>query len=225
MLSLTRDRIRYTRDCFRSLRENAGCEFDHYVLDQKSTDGGRHWLIDGMREGLIERLILSPRNVGIRVGMNVLLEAALVESGKRYDVVVKFDNDCEVVERGTLAAVCSTVVEAEPSLLSPRVEGLKQPPVPSWFVDVAGERIGVMPMIGGIFSACSASVFDSFRYDETGPIYGGDDDELAAHVRSLGGTVGYLIDWHVNHYRTTVGQHEDYPEYFERTLAEGKPAI
>ena len=44
VLSLTRDRLVYTRHCFAKLHEFAGCEFDHYVLDQGSKDGTDEWL-------------------------------------------------------------------------------------------------------------------------------------------------------------------------------------
>ncbi len=38
VLTLTRDRLDYTQHCFQTLQEFAGCDFDHYVLDQGSTD-------------------------------------------------------------------------------------------------------------------------------------------------------------------------------------------
>jgi GT2 family glycosyltransferase len=39
VLTLTRDRLPYTQHCFATLKENAGCDYDHIVLDQGSTDG------------------------------------------------------------------------------------------------------------------------------------------------------------------------------------------
>ena len=70
VLSLTRDRLPYTQHCFATLRENAGCEYDHYVLDQGSTDGTGDWLRDHMD---IAPVILM-ENIGINRALNLMLE-------------------------------------------------------------------------------------------------------------------------------------------------------
>ena len=52
VLTLTRDRLEYTQHCFETLRQNAGCDYDHYVLDQGSEDGTRVALAErGVRRG------------------------------------------------------------------------------------------------------------------------------------------------------------------------------
>src|SRR3954470_1220847 len=101
VLTLTRDRLAYTRHCFSKLHEYAGCDFDHYVLDQGSTDGTAEWLRD---EYDPDFLCLSPRNLGISPGMNKLLDWTQ-ETGD-HDVVVKFDNDCKLMTPNTLHDIC-----------------------------------------------------------------------------------------------------------------------
>ena len=44
VLSLTRDRLDYTKHCFGRLIELAGCDFDWYITDQGSNDGTVDWL-------------------------------------------------------------------------------------------------------------------------------------------------------------------------------------
>jgi GT2 family glycosyltransferase len=61
VVTLTRDRLEYTKHCFETLRVNAGCDYDHFVLDQGSGDGTAEWLI---RQDDLEVVPLA-ENVGI----------------------------------------------------------------------------------------------------------------------------------------------------------------
>jgi len=217
VLTLTRDRLDYTRHCFNALRENAGCDYDHYVLDQGSTDGTQEWLMDD--ESL--DLTLLDGNVGISPGFNTLLD--LIDPGD-YDVIVRMDNDCEVVTPGTLAGVARLAVEAE-ALLSPRILGLNNPPQPTRHVQIAGELVWDIPQIGGIFIAAPAGIYRQFRYDERNPPWGHDDVQLCAWFRDRGGMCGYVPRFEAWHYESTRGQGERYPDYFARRVREGGPAL
>ena len=214
VLSLCRDRLEYSRYCFTSLRENADIPFDHFVLDNGSQDGTPDWLLES---GYFAGVILQRENIGISRGMNQLLEAAF-EVGD-YDVVATFDNDCEVTMPGTLAA-CAEVAARGEWVVSPRVEGLKYPPpydAPVWY---HGRRIAPFAQMGGIFRVMPGAFARSFRFNESNPLWGHDERDVGRACRKRGLGSGYLIDWHVNHYETTVGQEQRWPEYFRRKLAE-----
>jgi glycosyltransferase involved in cell wall biosynthesis len=221
VLTLTRDRLDYTKHCFASLRENAGCEYDHYVLDQGSTDGTLDWL-SGYSAGSHYTVSIQG-NMGISRGMNFLLHRADVASA--YDVVVKFDNDCELTQPNTLRDICELVHADGHTLLSPRILGLNNPPAATGVFQIAGEEILDIPQIGGIFLAAPATVYDTYRYPGDGPGWGLDDADICRWYRSQGGRCGYVQRLTANHYETTSGQHDRYPDYFARTLAEGKPAL
>jgi hypothetical protein len=211
VLSLTRDRLPYTQHCFATLRENAGCDYDHYVLDQASEDGTGDWLNE--QDDL--DVTFASENIGINQGLNHLLDYSVDLDA--YDVVVKFDNDCELLTPNTLATVCGLALERD-IILSPRIHGLRNP------VWSFGEWHGIdlTPIVGGIFMATPASVYqEGFRYREDVGLWGTDDSDLCRHV----GRCGYVQGFEANHYLTTDGQHADIPHYFERTLAEGKPSI
>lgn len=212
VLTLTRDRLAYTQHCFASLAENAGCEYDHLVLDQGSEDGTREWL---WQQPEIATYI-STDNIGISRGHNVLLEAIRYEN---YDVVATFDNDCEVVMPGTLAA-CAKIAARGDWVVSPWVEGLKHPPPIRRIVEVDGERIGRFAELGGIFRVMPGEFARSFRFNEGNPLWGHDERDVGRACRERGLGSGYLLDWHVNHYRTTEGQEQELPSYFARKLAE-----
>lgn len=202
VLSLTRDRASYTSHCFRSLKTYAGCEFDHFILDQGSEE--RSW----------RATVYCPWNIGISRGMNVLLD--IVEG--RYDVIVKFDNDCELTQPDTLVTIARLALEGN-CLLSPRILGLNNPPQPTGTFEITGETIMDIPQIGGIFLAAPARIFEppvNFRYNPDNPIFGGDDVEICRWWRFVEGErCGYVERFTANHYEGTEAQHERYPEYWE----------
>ena len=220
VLSLTRDRLDYTRHCFQTLREFAGCDFDHYVLDQGSQDGTSEWLINEWLVGEGQRLVRHDENIGVCRGLNELLKIAFYQDD--YDVIVKFDNDCELTQPNTLRDVCDLANTGV--ILSPRILGLRNPPRPMRQLAIGDEVILDIPQIGGIFMAVPAWAYDDFKYNETNPLYGNDDVDLCRWWRSQGGTCGYVKRLEAWHYRSTDGQHEDYPGYFERRVLEGGPA-
>jgi hypothetical protein len=215
VLTLTRDRLPYTQHCFQTLSENAGCDYDHYVLDQGSEDGTMEWLLG--EESVTEAWSIWP-NIGINLGMNFLLDMLYLDE---YDVVVKFDNDCELLTPKTLRTVCYLAGEQD-MILSPCIHGLRNP-VPR----ISHTRdIDVAPIVGGIFMAVPAYVYrQGFRYGPGPGLWGSDDSDLCAWWQQQGKQVGYARGYHANHYLTTDGQHADIPHYFARTLAEGKPSI
>ncbi len=213
VLTLTRDRLGYTKHCFEKLREFAGCDFDHYVFDQGSTDGTAEWLGDEP-----VRLNVSPYNIGISRGMNQLLKTV---TDTEYDVIAKIDNDCELTQPNTLRDIAHLTVEGG-ALLSPRILGLQNPPRHTAELVIGDEKILDVPQIGGIFLSAPGWVYDEFSYSDTNPYWGLDDVEICAWWRNEGGTCGYVDRLEAWHYLGTDGQHKDIPHYFERTYAEGK---
>lgn len=224
VLSLTRDRLAYTRACFNSLETYAGCRYDHYILDQGSTDGTREWAIEyefaatGRRKFVMT--VPEDENIGIPRGLNKLIDLAFQTEG--YDVIVKFDNDCQLTQQDTLRDVCSLVLEGG-CILSPRILGLQQPPTPMRELAIGPEAILDVPQIGGIFMAVPAWVYDEFRYDETQMLF--DDIQLCRWYRQQGGTCGYVKRLEAWHYLTTEGQRADDPQYFARKDAEYEAAV
>lgn len=212
VLTLTRDRADYTRHCFNMLQENAGVPFDHYVLDQASDDE----TIDVLEEYDPEFVGFSTANVGIHSGWNTLLDWSLEQDD--YDVYVTFDNDCEMHQHGTLKAVCDAVHPDSGWIASPTVNGLQHPLAPADPELANGLRIGATPIVGGICRAIPGEfVRNGFRFNESQPLWGGDETWIA---QQFPGRVGWLLDWSVNHYKTTDGQQADKPDYFARKFQE-----
>lgn len=212
VLSLTRDRLDYSRHCFATLHKHAGIDFHHYVLDQGSTDGTKEWLQDEICEANIHHATWFNENVGVSRGVNELLDWAI---GK-YDWYVKYDNDLDLTTPNTLR----DSLQDSNWILSPHIQGLDSPPAIEREVDVNGIRVGETTILGGIFMAVPAWVFDEYRHDESNPIWGMDDVRLVEWFRGRGGRVGYMLDYPANHYLSTAGQRADDPTYYERKTRE-----
>lgn len=212
LLTLTRDRIAYTQHCFARLHEFAGCDFDHYILDNGSTDDTADWLRNHYAPYWLE---LRPENVGISSGLNLLRDAFDTE----YDVVIHFDNDCELTQPNTIRDLAALVAEGD-CILSPRILGLNNPPQPTGRLRIGDEIILDIPQIGGICLAAPGWVFEEFRYPENLPKWGMDDATICRWFREQGGTCGYVERLEAWHYLSTAVQQQDNPDYWARKIGE-----
>lgn len=211
VLTLTRDRLDYTKHCFATLRNNAGCGFDHFVYDNGSTDGSREWLLANNN---IADMIASNGNDGICPALNRLL--ALATGHDDYDAIVRYDNDCEVITPGTLAAVCNVAIDHD-AIVAPTVNRLNHPPAVVNTYDVNGARFDQTMILGGIFMAIPAHLFTEhgYRYDETSPPWTG-DEAIVPWWTQQGGICGYLRSHEVNHYERVDEQRDKLPGYQDR---------
>lgn len=226
--SLTRDRLEYTKHCFKTLQEKAGFDYDHFIYDNGSDDGTAEWL--RANKSNFKRVIYSAVNKGISVASNEILDDIFLtekSNGIRYDLIIKFDNDCEVISEniiGQIVEIYQSLEDFSPAyVLSPRVEGINNQPSRGRFVQIAGRRVGLTSIVGGLFHVVQRRVYKNYRYNTELPKAWGQDDEFCHFVKRRGGEVGYIEGLIVNHYKGTDGQAVDYPAYFERKrLEEGK---
>lgn len=218
VFTLTRDRLDYTKRSFASLRENSGYPYDHYVIDNGSEDGTVEWLNE---QKDIHVIAFNSENKGISASCNLALDHILP---KGYDLIIKFDNDCEVVSSDILKELVSVYEKIPPFyfkfMLSPRVEGLNYQPERIDRMEIDGHPIGITPIIGGIFQPVLSECYKLYRYNESLPKAKGQDEDLNAWFRQMGGQVGYIEDLIVEHMDSTEGQKEKYPSYFERKYKE-----
>src|SRR3972149_4932943 len=98
--TLTRDRFEFTKHCFETLWEKADYQYDHYIVDNGSEDETKTWLAANVER--FKRVLSLPKNIGISKGSNVALGEIFKQE---YDIVAKFDNDCEVITPKILSAM------------------------------------------------------------------------------------------------------------------------
>lgn len=227
--TLTRDRLDYTKHCFNSLRDKAGHQFDHFVIDNGSHDDTQEWIVEEIRSGRLRSIIRLPENKGISVASNLALNR-ICDLG--YDLIIKMDNDCEVISENLLGQIVEIYEDIlskpfNPSyVLSPRVEGINNQPARAAFESHGGRRIGLTGIIGGLFHIVPAKVYKAYLeqggYPEGLPKAHGQDDNFCHWVLSNGGKLGYIEGLIVNHYEGTDGQAKRYPDYFQRKFKEEK---
>lgn len=216
--SATRDRLDYTKHCFATLREKAGHPYDLYVVDNGSEDGTQDWLRETASD--YAGLILNEKNRGIRGAFEQIREHL---KDKPYDLVISFDNDCEVVTDGILAKVSALLkgIDMEHWILSPRVDGLSYPPQPRDTALLNGAKVGVVDEnVGCIFMIRDYADFMEFPLPAEISLGYGLDQAICHWHRSQGGRVGIIPGLVINHYETTKGQIERYPDYWQRKLEE-----
>ena len=224
--TLTRDRLEFTKHCFGTLWSKAGESFDHYIIDNGSTDGTPQWL--GTNGQQFKSVTYLSKNVGISVGSNLALAQIAAVGG--YDLVIKMDNDCEVVTDEILKRIvkCFEELGKYPAVLSPRVEGIVHQPVRVCIFKGITDKIkgsfliGATGIVGGLFHIVPWSIYKDYRYPETLPLAWGQDDDFCEWLRRRGVLTGYIEELVVKHYLTTDGQVKKYPDYFKRKKIEEK---
>jgi len=221
--SLCLDRLDYTKHCFKTLKEKAGYPYDHYVVDNGSKDGTVEWLKEN--EGTFKKVIYNPENLGIGKASNQALEE-IFKAG--YDIIIKMDNDCEVVSENIVKGIVDFYESkwaqrkyAAKYIVSPRVEGIMRQPERHDKDIIGNYEIGFTSMVGGLFMCLTPAILKEFRYREDLKRMGL-DSHICHFVNHNGGRCGYIENLVVNHYETTDGQAKRYPEYFEKKWREEK---
>lgn len=222
--TLTRDRLELTQHAFASLEARAGHPYQHLVIDNGSTDGTKEWLVGWVAAAPERRQVLSwPENRGISAGSNAALATAAALA-PAPDLVVKMDNDCEVVTPDLLRRLVAVFQDrrrfAEYMALSPRVEGINRQPKRLRVEGRGGLTVGVTGMVGGLFHVLPWAVYSQWRYPENLPKAWGQDDALCSWLNQQGVLVGYVEELEVRHYLTTDGQAVKFPDYFIRKRQE-----
>lgn len=223
LFSLVRDRLFYSQHCFKTLREKAGYEFDHYIVDNGSTDGTQAWLLDNRKNW--KGLKIFSTNRGLCAGNNAALDM-IRTSGIKYDLIAKFDNDAEVISDNIVAQMIDLYSQTtRPMLLSPSVIGISKQPKRSYVEKAFTHPIGVTNHIGGLFAWCNADLYLQYTYPDNLPLARGDDSAFAYWVYQQKLIVGYVEDLVVNHFETAAGQAARFPDYFARKWKEEEEIV
>lgn len=223
IITFTRDRLAYTKDCCKALYEKAELEYEHYVIDNGSTDGTQQWLFDN--NNLTSVLCLA-ENIGISKALNKM--KTLIP---QCDYVLKFDNDCMPVTQGFLKQLIDThkLLEKQTEkrwVLSPKVTGLIRQPTRFFGMTLpTGERIGETDTLGGICRLVPYNIFMQFDANEKLPKVYGCDGQFNEWCQYHTIRMGYCEQIEVEHYKTTEGQRCEYPDYYQRQLKEMQQGV
>ena len=215
-LTLTWERLEYTKRCFESLSKTISYPFDHFVTDNGSKDGTVEYLRKLEEDGRIKKLILNKQNMGISIGLNQGLDAM----DKEYDIVVFLDNDCELITKGWLETMIEIYKTNHWFIMSPFVEGLVQNKggVPRYaYIEIRNIQFGLTQHLGGICRFTPARIFhQGYRLRTDDYLHGSQDLDFSRYATGLGYIMGYLEQFQCYHMDTTTGQDKKYPEYVEK---------
>ena len=216
--TMTRDRLDFTKHCFQTLEEKACCyPYDHLIIDNGSKDGTVEWLKEN-KDNFVD-IIFNEDNKGVHIGWN-MAKRYVEEHRDDYNLIIKMDNDCEIVTNNILVDIIRIFDEGPgfytDFLISPRVEGIANQPQRFQYRDIGGYKLGMTGYIGGLFFCCRTELFLDVKMDKTKPMGRGADSHFCMNMMGKGIFIGYAEDLVVNHYLTTVGQGEKYPKYIER---------
>lgn len=219
--TLTYDRLKYTKASFASLYRTAGYPFDHFVVDNGSTDGTIKWLEKDWDNPLGKmNFRLNGSNHGISRASNEALE----DIGKGYDIVMKVDNDAVFQTEGWLKRMVDLYKSNHRIVLSCYITGLKDNPggaQRNGFGMLKGELIGMTRHLGGITHFVSADAYKEFRWPDDDMLHGFQDLYFSNYLLSQGYQMGYMENYYCSHGPMgTEGQYEDYKDYFERRKKE-----
>lgn len=209
--TLTKDRLDYTKRTFESLRLTAGYEFDHFIVDQGSSDGTQEYL----KEYKPNHLIQNDKNMGIPFASNQIV--AEIKKGD-YDIVVKVDNDVEFKTYGWLKAMVGIYETFRQIALSPYPEGLVNNAGGVYrynYVWLNKEFVGLVPHIGGMVSAVPIEVYKEFSWPKVAFLHGGNDVLLSSWLSTNNYIMAYMENYKAEHIDGTIGQNKTYPEYFK----------
>lgn len=220
--TLTRDRLDYTKRSFKSLAEKAGCDYDHFVVDNGSEDGTVAWLVEN--EHKFKSVLCNDENKGISEASNQALEQIFIEDD--YDLIIKMDNDCLVISDNMLSQIVEIYEDipkyAAEYIFSPYVKGINNQPSRAGYIMYARRRIGLTGIVGGLFHIVPFEIYKHYRYPEGLPKAWGQDDHFCNSLVQKGCNFGYIEGLIVEHMDTTDGQAKKYPEYFKRKFKEEK---
>ncbi len=209
VFTLTMNRLELTQKMYASLQK-AGYDYDWFVVDNGSTDGTVNWVT-----GKAHHVTINPENRGISIASNQALDAI----GDKYDIIIKIDNDCELLTTDWLKKML-TIFESEWMLvLSPQIEGLNEnaggTPREA-YANLKGHVIGITTHIGGIFTMAHRMAYDGFRWDTEDFMHSLQDLVFTQAMGKKGFLCAYVEDIRASHQETTEGQKKLYPEYFEK---------
>lgn len=230
--TLTMNRLEYTKQMHKALEQTAEYDFDWFVIDQGSKDGTPEWIkgltrddrrIPGHEQGSYcvsnIRYRLYEKNAGLAKGWNNIVE--FIKAEGEYDIIIKVDNDAELMTPGWLEAMVRIYERNRRLILSPYVEGLEGSPGgvlrqratgDSPYLLINDRVLGMVPNLGGIVFATPIEAWEGWTFDEA---YEGNKDLIfSKYAAQRGYSLFYMEEFRVWHIDGTKGQHEKYPEYF-----------
>lgn len=223
--TLVRNKPDLLEKSFSLLKRYAGIPYDHFVLDNGSKLQTRELLQNMHKNGKIHWLHTSPRNLGISIGLNLMIDEVMShkheisddEHGYDYDYMLWYGPD--VIPRSRrflkkMVSFCDDCVEADdPCVVSPKMLKLRRPPI-AYGEGMHKNQPFELVNIAGQCSLHPIAFWHGFRHDPYLPMASGQDEQLAERVNHLKWGWVRLPNVRCEHGYGVMKQQEMYPEEF-----------
>jgi glycosyltransferase involved in cell wall biosynthesis len=218
-LTLTYDRLEYTKRMWESLNKSTKYPFKWFVWDNGSKDGTQEWLKKEIVP-ISPAVTLYGENQGITKASNEAIEEIL--KGEDFEIIIKVDNDCEFLTFGWLETIIDLWKRNHLLYITPYPEGLVDNPggaprigysyIGPYFVEVSYH-------LSGLCAAVWSKAYEKFRWTDQF-LHGNQDREASIAFSKQGFMPMYLPLHRIQHMDTTAGQYKKFPEYFEKRIEE-----
>ena len=179
-------------------------KFDHFVIDNGSTDGTKEWLLEnGHRFKVIVR---NEKNLGVG---NAIMQMVMLAKQHEYSWFITGSNDVEVLTNDFIRKMYEFWKMTKGQyIFSPEIGGITHIIKVLEKTCIEGYNVEVVDVTGGVYMACPTSLLEDYLAS-TGMWRANDLCRFAAKkdIKNL-----YLSDLKVTHYETTAGQMRRYPD-------------
>lgn len=204
VFSLCWNRLHYTKHCFNSLWEKAGMDFDHFVIDNGSTDGTKEWLLEN--EHRFKGIIRNEENLGIG---NAIMQMVMLAKQQGYDWFMTGSNDIEILTDDFIKKMYEFWKMTKGQyIFSPEIGGITHIIKVLEKTCIEGYNVEVVDATGGVYIACPTSLLEDYLASTS--IWRAND--LCRFAAKKGIKNLYLSDLKVTHYEMTAGQMRRYPD-------------
>lgn len=224
VITVTWNREKYLKRTVKSMREKAGYDFDHVIVNNG----------DKLKGEYDSEVVSMGGNKGVPDAYNKALDfmKKQLELDGKYDIIVLTDNDVKFQSENWLADIVDLFSTNRRLIVSPYVEGLRDNPggaKRTGITDKAGNQLvprngwmgnhflGFVQHMGNIVQAMPARFWDDFRLNEKTFKHGTQSHQIAQRALSTGYILAYMENVKVEHMDTTAGQEKKDPEYAELT--------
>lgn len=189
----------------KSLRDNAGCDFDWLVVESGVDQEQRDAILSLRDAGAVQFVRGWPENRGQHWAMREAVELA---NGAGYEHLLRVDDDILIASRDILRTMLDRLqkmVELADDgkchfVAAPRVIGLRRPLKPqAQIYEETRFPCELMPVLGGAFRLHPMWLLRSYQPDIYAPVRRRDPENLGIHITRNGGLFIRFPDLRVIH--------------------------
>lgn len=209
----TPERITLLQSTISSARRTAGHEFDWIICASGCSMDAEEAIRLAFNTNQLQHIAFHKDNIGQHIAWNWAFEYAVMNG---YTHFLRLDDDVEFLTKRWLKKLATASQAFDDKFcISPRIRGLKNPPLTSQPCEAHGHPVVFLfDAIGGICRWHPIELFKDFIADVRKPLGSGDATGVARYCVEKQIPMVYLHSVRVKHARTTRGQEASDPTHF-----------